>query len=189
MIGWNYEGIGWVAPEHSDTPVYRLYNPNAGDHHYTVNAGERDHLKALGWNDEGIGWYSDDSESVPLYRQYNPNAVSGAHNYTTNAGEKDHLVSIGWHDEGIGWYGLAAAAAPASPAPVQEDWTKDNTKLFIHVFRGPEVPSNWEDAALKASGFTVTITNAKSDQPLVYTGTSDSELTTVDTSHDSGTMT
>ncbi|MCR5582577.1 MAG: hypothetical protein K6F70_03060, partial [Eggerthellaceae bacterium] len=27
-LGWQYEGTGWVAPETSDTPVYRLYNPN-----------------------------------------------------------------------------------------------------------------------------------------------------------------
>lgn len=28
--GWQYEGIGWFAPQ-SGEPVYRLYNPNAGD--------------------------------------------------------------------------------------------------------------------------------------------------------------
>ena len=26
-IGWSYEGVGWVAPKQSNTPVYRLYNP------------------------------------------------------------------------------------------------------------------------------------------------------------------
>ena len=25
-FGWVYEGVGWVAPGRSDTPVYRLYN-------------------------------------------------------------------------------------------------------------------------------------------------------------------
>lgn len=34
--GWRYEGVGWVAPSRSDTPVYRLYNPSVADHHYDV---------------------------------------------------------------------------------------------------------------------------------------------------------
>ena len=43
-VGWTSEGVGWVAPESSSTPVYRLYNPYVmgGDHHYTTNASERD---------------------------------------------------------------------------------------------------------------------------------------------------
>ena len=105
-VGWDYEGIGWVAPVKSDTPVYRLYNRVAGDHHYTTSGGERDYLVTVGWKYEGVGWYSDDARGVPLYRQYNPNAVTGSHNYTTNAGERDFLVANGWIDEGIGWYGV-----------------------------------------------------------------------------------
>ncbi len=105
-VGWNYEGIGWKAPESSRTPVYRLYNENAGDHHYTPSIQERNALLAAGWNYEGIGWYSDDDKGVPLYRQYNPNAVTGTHNYTTDSVEAGVLVRIGWRDEGIGWYGV-----------------------------------------------------------------------------------
>ncbi len=37
--------------------MYRLYNPNSGEHFYTASKGERNHLIRLGWNDEGIGWY------------------------------------------------------------------------------------------------------------------------------------
>lgn len=49
--GWKYEGEGWQAPAASQTPVYRLYNPYAssGDHHYTMDAAERDALVAAGW--------------------------------------------------------------------------------------------------------------------------------------------
>jgi hypothetical protein len=54
--GWQYEGVGWVAPEEG-VPVFRVYNPYAGDHHYTTSVEERDHLVSVGWNDEGIGWY------------------------------------------------------------------------------------------------------------------------------------
>ena len=107
-LGWNYEGVGWVAPINSNTPVYRLYNANGGEHHYTTSVSERDYLVSLGWNYEGIGWYSDDAQTVPLYRQYNPNAFANNHNYTTSLSENDWLVSLGWQAEGIGWYGVAS---------------------------------------------------------------------------------
>ena len=105
-LGWNDEGIGWIAPVLSNTPVYRLYNQFGGEHHYTMSIEERDHLISLGWNDEGIGWYSDDDETVPLYRQYNPNEYANNHNYTTSLYENNWLISIGWQEEGIGWYGI-----------------------------------------------------------------------------------
>ncbi len=114
-LGWQAEGIGWVAPmaSQSNIPVYRLYNPNAGDHHYTKEANERDTLVRVGWNYEGIGWYSatearptyGDTLTTQVYREYNPNAkAAGAHNYTINPVENDALISIGWIDEGIAWW-------------------------------------------------------------------------------------
>ncbi len=106
QLGWNYEGIGWLAPVTSNTPVYRLYNQYGGEHHYTTSIGERDMLISVGWSYEGIGWYSDDQERVPLYRQYNPNAFANNHNYTVSRRENDWLVSLGWRAEGIGWYGV-----------------------------------------------------------------------------------
>ena len=117
MAGWKYEGVGWVAPEQSDTPVYRLYSGT--DHHYTASMEERDNLVAAGWSYEGIGWYS--GGSVPVYRQYNPNVVptaptnnSGSHNYTTSLAENDQLVSAGWYAEGIGWYAEGPGRAPTA---------------------------------------------------------------------------
>nr|WP_081794821.1 leucine-rich repeat domain-containing protein [[Eubacterium] cellulosolvens] len=105
--GWKYEGIGWYAPEDSDTPVYRLYNPFVNDHHYTTSSYERDVLsQKYGWIDEGIGWYSDDDKSVPLYRRYCPFLKSGSHHYTPALNEAKHLLTVGWKDEGIAWYGL-----------------------------------------------------------------------------------
>lgn len=64
QAGWNDEGIGWLAPLSGGKEVYRLYNPN-GDHHYTMDANERDFLVSAGWNDEGIGWFSADEEDAP----------------------------------------------------------------------------------------------------------------------------
>lgn len=107
VLGWAYEGIGWLAPLSSDTPVYRLYNANAGEHHYTMDAAEKDGLVAAGWVDEGIGWYSDPAKAVPLLREYNPNQFACNHNYTTSQEEHDQLIAWGWQDEGIAWYALA----------------------------------------------------------------------------------
>lgn len=130
-IGWNYEGVGWIAPERSSRPVYRLYNPNAGDHHYTMEIGERNHLVSVGWKDEGIGWYSDTSNRVPMYRQYNPNAKAGSHNYTRNKAENDSLVRAGWRAEGIGWY----AVGEIKPQGDYGTWSAGRgTKLSIDSY-------------------------------------------------------
>lgn len=104
-LGWNFEGVGWVAPASSNTPVYRMYNPFGGEHHYTTSLAERDMLIDAGWNYEDIGWYSDDAETQPLYRQYNPNAFANNHNYTTSLEENNSLIALGWRAEGTGWYG------------------------------------------------------------------------------------
>ena len=102
-IGWQWESVGWVAPDSGD-PVYRLYNPYSGDHHYTLSAVERDRLTSIGWRYEGVGWYSDvTSASVALLRQFNPYETVGTHNYTTNGAEDAFLASIGWVSEGEAW--------------------------------------------------------------------------------------
>lgn len=118
-IGWQYEGIGWYAPETSATPVYRLYNKYGGEHHYTVNEVEKDALVKVGWTDEGIGWDSDDNHTVVLYREYNPNARSCNHNYTTNQKEHEALIGIGWNNEGTAWYGIKEGN-PITPASEPE---------------------------------------------------------------------
>lgn len=82
--------------------LFRLYNPNSGEHFYTAGVKERDALIKEGWRYEGVGWSSPVSSSFPVYRLYNPNA--GDHHYTLSSQEKGVLVSEGWVDEGVGWY-------------------------------------------------------------------------------------
>ncbi|WP_137664475.1 MucBP domain-containing protein [Enterococcus hulanensis] len=89
--------------------MYRLYNPNSGEHFYTATAGEKNHLVKVGWKYEGIGWIAPSSGNA-VYRLYNPNA--GDHHYTMNAGEKNNLVKVGWKYEGIGWYSDVKKAVP-----------------------------------------------------------------------------
>lgn len=76
--------------------VYRLYNPNTGEHFYTINESESNHLRSIGWNYEGVGWVGSNSGD-PVYRVYNPNATGGDHYYTVSYGEASSLVSKGWH--------------------------------------------------------------------------------------------
>ncbi|MDU3612774.1 MAG: glycoside hydrolase family 73 protein [Enterococcus avium] len=81
--------------------MYRLYNPNSGEHFYTASVAERDTVKKAGWRYEGIGWQAPKS-GTPVYRLYNPNA--GDHHYTPHAYEKNDLIKKGWRYEGISWY-------------------------------------------------------------------------------------
>jgi uncharacterized protein YvpB len=81
--------------------IYRVYNPNSGEHLHTMNSYEKDHLVKVGWRYEGI------SMRVPLtgrqlFRVYNPN--SGEHFYTLDGKERDHLKRVGWRYEGIAWH-------------------------------------------------------------------------------------
>ncbi|GFH41002.1 peptidoglycan amidohydrolase family protein [Lactococcus insecticola] len=83
--------------------MYRLYNPNSGEHFYTADTNERNSLVFQSkWYFEGTGWVAPTHSKTPVYRLYNKNA--GDHQYTTNTGERDHLRSLGWRYEGIGWY-------------------------------------------------------------------------------------
>lgn len=82
--------------------MYRLYNPNSGEHFYTSNKAEKDHLVSLGWRYEGIGWQAPTVSNYPVYRLYNANG--GEHHYTMNVAEKNSLVKLGWKYEGIGWF-------------------------------------------------------------------------------------
>ena len=96
----------------STVTMWRLYNPNSGEHFYTGNAAERDHLVQVGWKSEGVGWTAP-VKGDPVYRLYNPNA--GDHHYTLNPAERDMLVRAGWKYEGVGWYSAAASVKGRRP--------------------------------------------------------------------------
>ncbi len=85
------------------SPIFRLYNPNSGEHFYTGSSYERNSLVAVGWQYEGIAWYCP-SDGIPVYRVYNPNA--GDHHYTTNKYEYDSLGKVGWNCEGVSSYAM-----------------------------------------------------------------------------------
>lgn len=94
-------GATFISADEVDAAtLLRVYNPNSGEHHYTANTNERNHLVRVGWRNEGNAWDTPD-KGAAVYRLYNPNA--GDHHYTVNANEKNHLVKVGWRYEGISW--------------------------------------------------------------------------------------
>ncbi len=93
-----------IAQKAPETPkaveMYRLYNPNSGEHFYTASTVERGNLISKGWKYEGVGWRAP-KQGAPVYRLYNP--YVGDHHYTMSAQERDMLVRAGWTSEGVGW--------------------------------------------------------------------------------------
>lgn len=103
----------WMQMARSDfgrVVMYRLYNPNSGEHFYTRDTNEQSSLIQAGWKDENTAWTAPEN-GAPVYRLYNPNA--GDHHYTLDLNERQSLIAVGWNDEGIGWY-----SAPESGQPV-----------------------------------------------------------------------
>lgn len=90
-------------------PIYRLYNPNTGEHFYTAAFDEADSLVGFGWKAEGVAW-STGSTGAPVYRLYNEN--TGEHHYTVNATELNVLVQAGWKKEMIAWYAPISSNKP-----------------------------------------------------------------------------
>lgn len=93
----------------STETMYRLYNPNSGEHFYTSSDVERSAVVAAGWIDEGVGWTAPD-DGIQVYRLYNPYA--GEHHYTISVEERDMLVSVGWIWEEGGWFSDPDQAVP-----------------------------------------------------------------------------
>lgn len=99
-------------------PVFRLYNPNTGEHFYTVDSSEASAIQTVGWKLESSNaWLAapDSSKGIPVYRLYNPND-GGDHHYTTKTAERDGLKKVGWIDEGISFY------APTVGVPVYREY-------------------------------------------------------------------
>ncbi|MDO4663690.1 MAG: hypothetical protein Q4A59_02270 [Erysipelotrichaceae bacterium] len=120
--------------------VYRAYNPNNGEHLYTLDEKEYKHVTSLGWHDEGVAFMAEtEKNGQALYRVYNPN--SGLHHYTSDENEKNMLVSLGWDEEGIAWYASnKPQSAPVyrvyNPNDGQHHYTMDGHEKDVLVSLG-----------------------------------------------------
>ncbi|EOT49541.1 MULTISPECIES: CAP domain-containing protein [Enterococcus] len=106
--------------------MYRMYNPNNGEHHYTANLTEQNELVKAGWRAEGVSWIAP-SYGDPVYRLYN--RATGLHHYTMNEQEKNDLVKIGWRYEGIGWQ-----SAKNKEIPLHRVYNPDPKKGGTHHY-------------------------------------------------------
>lgn len=94
MGGLRLKGMKKDLEEKPHGYVYRLYNPNSGDHLYTQNYDEGKSLVKAGWNPE-TGWMSS-TKGDDVYRLYD----GKFHTYAIK-GEHDALVKSGWKSEGV----------------------------------------------------------------------------------------
>jgi hypothetical protein len=110
--------------------VYRLFNPQTGDHLYTINKEEADAATRGGYRAEGVVGeaYSGKREGTEaVERFYNP--YTGAHILSTDPKEQQTLGSLGYTYEGTAFYAptqtTQAADQPSqsinSSAPSQPD--------------------------------------------------------------------
>ncbi|MDR1521809.1 MAG: hypothetical protein LBS28_03000 [Streptococcaceae bacterium] len=130
-------GMPTTPIDNETLEVFRVYNPNDGMHHYTMNRGEIDVLVALGWRDEGVA-FKCNPNGVAVYRLYNSN--DGTHHYTMNENERDNLVALGWNYEGIAWYAKIEGTVPVfrmyNPGNGEHVWTTNYAEIENAVAHG-----------------------------------------------------
>lgn len=140
-------------------PVYKVYNPNSGEHVYTPVGFEVVELKKAGWRDEGVSFYipythENDSNFPIVYRLYNPNA--GDHHYTTSVYEAKNLLSLGWHDDGQGVRFPVAKSTEGSPV---YRLYNPNAKVGSHYFtmssyeRDSLIRAGWKNEGVAYTAF------------------------------------
>lgn len=131
--------------------MYRLYNPNSGEHFYTSSERERKALAKQGWNDEGFAWEGPSYSNTPVYRLYNENA--GDHHYTPSKKERDNLIKQGWKDEGIGWYSDDAKTKPLYRLYNPNAVTGSHHYTTSKKERDNLVKQGWKDEGIGWYGF------------------------------------
>lgn len=99
-----------IDAERATMDMFRLYDPNSGEHFYTGSAEERDNLVKAGWKYEGVGFTFPLSTGKPVHRLYDP--VHGEHLYTMDEAEKSRLIGAGWNYEGVAFNSAFDYEAP-----------------------------------------------------------------------------
>lgn len=146
--------------------VMCAYNPNNGEHLFTVYKAEYDANVALGYVGEGAKWTAPEKSGTPLYRVYNPN--SGEHLLLPEA-EVAATVAAGWSNEGVKMY-----SDENKGVPVYRLFNPNETRAGSHHY----TTNQQEAAGLAAVGWTWEY----NQQPVFYGVGEDasSEITLVD---------
>ena len=99
----NVQKVDYIYKKDSTTPskpgetkvIYRVYNPDTGEHFYPTSVYERDKVIKAGWRNEGV-LETAPTCGTPIYRIYNSNTKGGDHYYTASKYEASKRVSEGW---------------------------------------------------------------------------------------------
>lgn len=120
--------------------VYRVYNPNSGEHFFTTSASGVYDLTAIGWKYEGVAWHNHGDTDV--YRLYS----GSEHMYVITVKELADLVIAGWKLEKDAF--KCYAEAGDDRVPVYRIYNKNGGK---HLFT---VSEKERDSLVKA-GWTL----------------------------------
>lgn len=129
--GWTWETQQTTELPSDGTPVWRLFDPSNGDHHYTADANEvRVLTTEKGWQYDFDGrpafYSSDKGNGEPVYRIYNTRAPRFGHLFTSDAHERSVWLNAGgWNDEQVGWYALGHKESAPSEIPEAHDTTAE----------------------------------------------------------------
>lgn len=124
MVGTNADATS--QPPETEKELYRVYNPNSGEHFFTESLEEYNWLEEQGWTQEDLAWLIP-TEGEEVYRLYNPNA--GDHFYTKSIVEYDWLYKQGWIQEGT-----AFLSSDDTTAPVYRSYNKNAVAAGAHMF-------------------------------------------------------
>lgn len=156
--------LGTSAKAHAATTdaknyIYRVYNPNSGEHLYTPSEFEEKTLINFGWKDEGMSWAvpADNNFERPFVtRLYNPNA--GDHHYTDSNAEVTNLMKLGWSNDQVGF--PAANKDEKGSVPVYRLYNP-NAKSGAHHFtlsaseRDSLVKVGWKSEGISFNEFAI----------------------------------
>ena len=110
-----------------EAPLYRLYNPQSGEHLYTTSHTKLSNFYEQGWGYEGLnGWYP--LSGMPVYQVSNP--ITGENHYTASQKEQESLVKAGWKLEGIAFH----SADSSEGLPVYRLYNPNASKVASHHY-------------------------------------------------------
>ena len=167
-----------VQAKAADTtvPIYRLYNPDNGEHLYTTDANETRVLyHEHNWGYEGIAWYAPNGTGTPVYRLYNP--VLCNHLYTTDTNEVRVLTTttewvsdnngqpVFYSDGSIpvyrvynrelqGMHHLTTDKNEYDTLPIH-GWTQEGVSLYARTIGSPIITRYWNESGEELSLETV----------------------------------
>jgi hypothetical protein len=131
------------APDFQKVEVFRFYNPQVGNHLFTVSELEKQSIEEMQvFNFEGIGFLATLPEdvglggSIPIYRFFN--SKIGSHFFTADENEKTNVMAlVDFEFEGVGFG--AFSENTASTVPIYRFF---NTENGGHFFTASDVEKN-----------------------------------------------